>query len=121
MVYSEERARKEEASHQGAMERFGEHLLKIFQKELEKQRQLAWERYKESTRYLGMIGTEECFRTEAAVDRGLANLSKTQARDMIKDNFKCWEEGAGWNKLFAPDTEEYSKDGSIQKLGMAHF
>ena len=35
-----------------------------------------------------MIGTEECFRTEAAVDRGLANLSKTQARDMIKDNFK---------------------------------
>ena len=50
------------------------------------------------------------------MDRGLANLSKTQARDMIKENFKFWEEGAGWNKLFAPDTDEYSKDGSIQKF-----
>ena len=36
VVYSEERARKEEASHQDAMERFGEHLLKRFQKELKK-------------------------------------------------------------------------------------
>ena len=35
---------------------------------------------------------------------------------MIKDNFRCWEEGVGWNKLFAPDTEEYSKDGSIWKF-----
>ena len=35
---------------------------------------------------------------------------------MIKDNFKCWEEGARWNKHFESDTDEYSEDGIIHKF-----
>jgi hypothetical protein len=121
IVYSEEQAMKEESAHKKAIEKYGAHLLSRFQEELENQRRIAWERYRKSMKYLEMIGTDDCFVTEDQVDKGLANLSRTQTLDMIKDNFKCWEEGAGWNKQFGSATDEYSEDGCIHKFKDGKF
>jgi hypothetical protein len=50
------------------------------------------------------------------VDKGLATLTRAQALQIIKENFKCWEEGAGWNKHFGSNTDEYSEDGIIHRF-----
>ena len=45
--------------------------------------------------------------TEAKVDRGLAGKREAQVREILKTNFKCWEEGAGRNQTFGSDGDEY--------------
>ena len=52
--------------------------------------------------------------TEAKVDRGLAGKREAQVREILKTNFKCWEEGAGWNLKNGSNGDEYSDDASIQ-------
>ena len=116
VVYAEEMSKKQDGIHQKALEQFGEHLLEKFRQQLEKQRRTEWDRYEKATRRLELIYTEECFRTEAEVDRGLEKLNPKQTRDVLKDQFRMWEEGAGWNRLFAMDGKKFSSDGSIQKF-----
>ena len=80
------------------MKKYGESLLKHFQEEVESQRRISWDIYTKSREHLAKIGTDDCFMTEAEVDRGLAGKREVQVREILKTNFKCWEEGAGWNK-----------------------
>merc|ERR1711966_240850 len=71
VVYVGEMSKKQDDIHQKALKQFGEHLLEKFRRQLEKQRRPEWDRYEKATRRLELIYTEECFTTEAEVDRGL--------------------------------------------------
>ena len=115
-VYSEEKAQAEEAAHKQTMKKYGESLLKHFQEEVESQRRISWDIYTKSREHLAKIGTDNCFMTEAKFDRGLAGKRKAQVREILKTNFKCWEERAGWNQKIGSNGDEYSDDGSIQKF-----
>ena len=51
------------------------------------------------------------------LEASLANCTRKKAKmTILKDNFNIWEQGAGWNHLFAPLSEEYSNGGTIQGL-----
>ena len=110
IIYSEERARKEEKRHTTALKKYGEHLLTRFRKDVEEQQRKEWKRYESSVKYHAMIYTKECFRTMYDVDKALTNLNKKQTRAMIKHQFKIWEEGGGWNEDFALQTAEFLPD-----------
>ena len=81
IIYSEERARKEEKRHTTALKKYGEHLLTRFRKDVEEQQRKECKRYKSSVKYHAMIYTKECFRTVDGVDKVLANLNKTNKQE----------------------------------------
>ena len=89
LYYSEEKAQAEEAVHEQTMKKYGESLLKYFQEQVERQRRISWDRYAKSREHLAKIGTDDCFMTEAEVDRGLAGKREVQVREILKTNFKC--------------------------------
>ena len=108
IIHSEEQARKEEEKHRRALSTYGHHRLKIFQEEVKQQRAVEWGKYNGCTKYHGMLFTSECFRTVQDLEVALANCTTKKAKmAIVKDNFNIWEQGAGWNRLFTPSSEEY--------------
>ena len=112
IIYSGKKAQAEEATHEQSMKKYGESFLKHFQEKVERQRRISWDRFAKSREHLTKIGTDDCFMTEAGVDRGLAGKREAQVREILKTKFKCWEEGAEWNQKFRSNGDEYSDDGS---------
>ena len=116
IIYAEEQVRAAGADNKRALEAFGAHKLKRFEEDLKKQQGKELEEYNKALVKHSKIYTSECFRTEEEINEGLLNVSSEPRRkDILKDQFKYWEVGAGWNKKHAPATAEFSKDGTIQK------
>ena len=78
IIYSEERARKEEKRHTTALKKYGEYLLTRFRKDVEEHQRKEWKRYESSVKYHAMIYTKECFRTVDGMKKALSNLIKNK-------------------------------------------
>ena len=108
-------ARNQIDGDQNAMNKYGQNLLTKFRDQVEEQNKKEWKNYEDSTRYLASISTNKCLKSEQEVDQVL-KLGIGKARDILKENFKYLEVGAGWNKKFAPDSDEFSNDRTIQRF-----
>ena len=111
VTYAEEKAIQEDKNHKKALKKFGKHLLDKFELEVKKQNEIEWQTYEASVKFLGLVFTTECTRIIEEVDIALANLNKKHTLLWLKEQFKIWEKGAGWNRKFGKDTVEYSEDG----------